>query len=227
MFSVLFEVRPKAEQWSAYLDNAKRLRPELEKVEGFVDNIRYRSLTRDGWILSLSNWKDEKTLVRWRTHAEHHAVQERGRFEILEDYRLRVGQVTVDTRLPAGYALLEQRLDETEAGAGTAVTLIDAARARVVGPNFSAEELARSLGLDAGASGLYSWDVFDAVLSPGTPIVLMSWRDASAAELFEKRAALPAERRLRRIRIIRDYGMDDRREAPQYYPEVSTHRSNV
>jgi heme-degrading monooxygenase HmoA len=178
MFSVLFEVRPKAEQWNAYLDNAKRLRPELEKVEGFVDNIRYRSLTRDGWILSLSNWK-------------------------------------------------EQRLDETEAAAGTAVTLIDAARARAVGPNFSAEDLARSLGLDAGASGLHSWDVFDAVLSPGTPIVLMSWRDASAAEVFEKRAALPAERRLRRIRIIRDYGMDDRREAPQYYPEVSTHRSNV
>jgi len=26
--------------------------------------------------------------------------------------------------------------------------------------------------------------------------------------------------RLRRVRVIRDYGMFDRREAPQYYPEV-------
>jgi heme-degrading monooxygenase HmoA len=227
MFSVLFEVRPKAEQWNAYLDNAKRLRPVLEKVEGFVDNIRYRSLTREGWILSLSNWKDEKALVRWRTNAEHHAVQAKGRFEILEDYHLRVGQVTVDTRLPAGYALLEQRLDETEAGAGTAVTLIDAGRAKAVAEDFSAEDLARSLGLDGGAPGLQSWDVFDAVLTPGTPILLMSWRDPGSAEAFEKRASLPAALRLRRVRIIRDYGMDDRREAPQYYPEVSALRGNV
>ena len=50
MFSVIFEVHPKTEQWDVYLDNAKMLRPELEQVDGFVDNIRYRSLTRqDGF----------------------------------------------------------------------------------------------------------------------------------------------------------------------------------
>ena len=48
MFSVIFEVHPKPEQWDAYLDNAKMLRPELEKIDGFVDNIRYKSLTREG-----------------------------------------------------------------------------------------------------------------------------------------------------------------------------------
>jgi heme-degrading monooxygenase HmoA len=223
MFSVLFEVRPKVEQWNAYLDNAKRLRPVLEKIDGFVDNIRYRSLTREGWILSLSNWKDEKALIRWRTNAEHHAVQEKGRFQILEDYHLRVGQVTVDTRLPAGYALQEQRLDETDAGIGTAVTLIDTGHANAVGPDFSAKDLARSLGLDDTAPGLESWDVFDAVLTPGTPIVLMSWHDPRAAEALEKRVSLSAALRLRRVRIIRDYGMSDRREAPQYYPEVPIH----
>ena len=69
MFSVIFEVRPRPEQWDAYLGNAKMLRPDLEKIDGFVDNIRYRSLTREGWILSLSNWRDEKALVRWRTLA--------------------------------------------------------------------------------------------------------------------------------------------------------------
>jgi hypothetical protein len=41
MFSVLFEVHPKSDQWDAYLGYAKMLRPELEQVEGFVDNIRY------------------------------------------------------------------------------------------------------------------------------------------------------------------------------------------
>jgi hypothetical protein len=48
MFSVIFEVHPKTEQWDAYLGNAKMLRPELEQVDGFVDNIRYTSLRRTG-----------------------------------------------------------------------------------------------------------------------------------------------------------------------------------
>ena len=126
MFSVVFEVHPKPEQWDAYLGNAKMLRPELEKVDGFVDNIRYTSLTREGWILSLSGWRDEKSVVRWRTKMRHHEVQEKGRDQILADYHLRVGQITADDHVPAGYALTEQRLDETEVGEGTAITLINA-----------------------------------------------------------------------------------------------------
>lgn len=63
MFSVSFEVHPKSDQWDAYLGYAKMLRTEPERIDGFVDNIRYRSLTREGWILSLSEWRDEKALV--------------------------------------------------------------------------------------------------------------------------------------------------------------------
>src|ERR1700747_3695889 len=126
MFSVIFEVHPRSEHWDTYLGIGKMLRPEIEQIDGFVDNIRYRSLTRDGWILSLSGWRDEKALVRWRTEAKHHGVQEKGRGEVFLDYRLRVGQVTRDTGLPEGQLLREQRLDETEAGAGTTATLIDA-----------------------------------------------------------------------------------------------------
>lgn len=60
-----------------YLDNAKMLRPELEQIDGFIDNIRYKSLTREGWILSLSGWREEKSLVRWRTQMRHHEVQQK------------------------------------------------------------------------------------------------------------------------------------------------------
>ena len=52
MFSVIFDVHPKPQQWDAYLGNAKMLRPELEQIDGFIDNVRYKSLTREGWILS-------------------------------------------------------------------------------------------------------------------------------------------------------------------------------
>src|SRR3984957_3983756 len=111
MFSVIFEVHPKTDQWDNYLSNAKMLRPELEQVDGFVDNIRYKSLTRDGWILSLSGWRDEQSVVRCRTKMRHHMAQEKGRSEILLDYHLRVGQITQDTRIPERYTLQEQRLD--------------------------------------------------------------------------------------------------------------------
>ena len=52
MFSVLFEVHPRDDRWNAYLGFAKLLRPELEQVEGFLDNVRYRSLTREGDVRS-------------------------------------------------------------------------------------------------------------------------------------------------------------------------------
>ena len=151
MFSVLFEVHPRPDQWDAYLGQARMLRLELERIDGFVDNLRYRSLTREGWILSLSGWRDEKALVRWRVQAVHHRAQEKGRSEILLDYHLRVGQLTRDTPLPEGCALHEQRLDETEAGTATTVTL-DRREANAGGLKAtSAQGCADALGLDRSA----------------------------------------------------------------------------
>ncbi len=220
MFSVLFEVHPKSDRWDAYLGHAKALKPKLEEMDGFIDNIRYRSLTREGWLLSLSTWRDEKALVRWRTEAGHHAVQEKGRSEVFHDYHLRVGEVTRDTRLPAGHGLRDQRLDETQAGSGTTVILIDGRRPSEWVKDAQPIDVAQWLGLAPSAQGLVGWDVFDAVLAPGDTILLMSWRDAAAAAAFEAHALLQDGARLRRVRVIRDYGMFDRREAPQYYPEV-------
>src|SRR5687768_193825 len=102
MFVVIFEVQPKTERWDDYLQTARLLRPELERIDGFLDNERFRSERTDGRILSLSTWRDEKALVRWRTQATHHDQgQARGRFEIFADYHLRVGEVTADTAVGA------------------------------------------------------------------------------------------------------------------------------
>ncbi|MDX6502671.1 MAG: hypothetical protein QOG23_5935, partial [Blastocatellia bacterium] len=83
-----------------------------------------------------------------------------------------------------------------------------------------ADDAAAHLGLDPKAAGLIGWDVFDAVLTPGDLILLTSWRSAADAEGFGKVAKLPDDARLRRVRVVRDYGMFDRREAPQYYPDA-------
>ena len=221
MFAVLFEVHPRPDQWEAYIGNAQMLRPELEQINGFVDNIRYGSLTRKGWILSLSTWRDEKALVRWRTRARHHQVQEKGRSEIFLDYHLRVGQLTRDTRVPEGHKPHEQRLDETQIGAGTTVILIDAERPPEWVKQSGSDDVAKWLGLVPDAAGLVAWDVFEAVLTPGNVILLVSWCNQSAADVFDGTFSLKDGTRLRRVRVVRDYGMFDRREAPQYYPDAN------
>jgi heme-degrading monooxygenase HmoA len=215
VFSVMFEVHPRPDQFDGYLSNAKMLRPELERVDGFVDNIRYASLTRKGWILSLSGWRDEKALVRWRTQAKHHDVQEQGRAGILMDYHLRVGQITADTNLPDGQQLLEQRLDETEVGEGTTAVLITAQREPGLSDAATVEQTAASLALSPRASGLAFWDVYDAVLQPGDLLLHTVWHgvdDANALQPFS------GQQRRRQVRIVRDYSKNDRREAPQFYP---------
>lgn len=220
MFAVIFEVRPRPGQWEAYLENAETLRPELERIDGFIDNIRYKSLNREGWILSLSNWRDEKAAVQWRTQVHHHEAEVLGRSQLLADYHLRVGEIVNDTRIPTGYVLEEQRFDETKAGDGTAVTLTDAKRPNEWKETVNPADCSQFLGLDPYADGLLDWDVFEALITPGDLVLLQSWRTAAAARAFELTTELPTDARLRQVRVIRDYGMFDRREAPQYYPEA-------
>jgi hypothetical protein len=68
---------------------------------------------------------------------------------------------------------------------------------------------------------LVAWDAFDAVLTPGDLILMIAWKTKANADNFATSAKLPANARLRHVRVVRDYGMFDRREAPQYYPDAT------
>jgi heme-degrading monooxygenase HmoA len=96
MIVVIFEVRPRPEERQRYLDIAASLRPELERIDGFLSIERFGSLTEDGKILSLSFWRDEEAVQRWREYESHRAAQRIGRHEVFEDYRLRVAAVLRD-----------------------------------------------------------------------------------------------------------------------------------
>lgn len=123
MFAVIFEVQPHPEAWDDYLGHAATLRPELLRIDGFLDNERFASRSRPGWLVSLSLWRNEKALIRWRTHAGHHLVQGEGRSAVFADYRLRVGEVAAETS--AEGPLPQQRLDETEVSAAHAISLTE------------------------------------------------------------------------------------------------------
>ncbi len=206
MFAVIFEVQPKSDRWDQYLGLATQLRPELERIDGFIENVRYRSRRTEARLLSLSIWADEKAVIRWRTHAMHHGVQEKGRFEVFEDYHLRVGEVTADTQIPPGRTLKEQRFDTTDVGAAKVITISES--------NAQTLPEARQMMI---RDGVHDAELYESITEPGSLLLLVSWRDAAAAYAWEP----PGSARHRRVRVIRDYGLTDRREAPQFYPDVA------
>ncbi len=218
MFAVIFEVQPKQARWEDYLVLAGLLRPELEKIDGFIDNARFSSRRRAGRVLSLSIWRDEKALVRWRTLGVHHDAQQRGRSEIFDDYHLRVGEIVADTATPPGGSLPQQRFDETEIGAAKLVTISEF-RAADSARDASAVNLAGRLGLPSGGSGgVIEHEVFEGINDRSNLLMLAAWQSSAAGQDWRPSPSAGGELRRRAVRIIRDYGMRDRREAPQYYP---------
>jgi heme-degrading monooxygenase HmoA len=96
VIAVIFEVWPADGRKQTYLDIAAGLRPELEKIDGFLSIERSQSLTEEGKILSLSFWRDEETVKAWRTLEPHRQAQQAGRNGVFRDYRLRVAHVIRD-----------------------------------------------------------------------------------------------------------------------------------
>jgi len=96
VIAVIFEVMPAPGRRQEYLDLAAQLRPELEKMDGFISIERFQSLADEGKILSLSIWRDEAAVRRWRELDGHRAAQAKGRAGVFADYRLRVASVIRD-----------------------------------------------------------------------------------------------------------------------------------
>lgn len=222
MFAVIFEVQPKADKFKDYLDLAKFLKPKLEAIDGFIDNERFESKRTTGRVLSLSTWADEKAVIRWRTEREHHGVQAKGRFEVFEDYHLRVGEITADTHPPEGTAVQGQRFDATEIGEAKVVTITELEPREKNKVGGEADQFALRLGLRPGTNGLIDQEAFASIYNPGKLLLLAGWRDAAGAQAWTPNEAdAGAALRHRHVRVIRDYGMFDRREAPQFYPDVT------
>ncbi|HFK5770648.1 TPA: antibiotic biosynthesis monooxygenase family protein [Enterobacter ludwigii] len=93
MIAVLFEAQAVPAHQARYLQLAAELKPLLADIDGFIDIERFQSLTTDGKILSLSWWRDEEAVRRWKQNVFHQAAQREGREAIFTYYRIRVAQV--------------------------------------------------------------------------------------------------------------------------------------
>ena len=93
MFVVVFEVQPKPGREQDYLDIAASLKPALEEIDGFISVERFRSVSAPGKLVSISFWRDEASVKRWREHNRHHLAQLSGRAQIFADYRISVAEI--------------------------------------------------------------------------------------------------------------------------------------
>lgn len=96
MIAVIFEVEMEDARRGEYLDIAASLRPELDAIDGFISVERFESLATPGKLLSLSFWRDEAAVARWRALPKHRGAQAAGRDHVFRDYRLRVAEVMRD-----------------------------------------------------------------------------------------------------------------------------------
>ena len=99
MIAVISEVWPHDDRRDDYNALSIELRPHLEAIDGFISSERFESCSKPGKFLSLSLWRDEEALGRWRNLAEHRTIMAKGRDGILRAYRIRATRVLWDYSL--------------------------------------------------------------------------------------------------------------------------------
>jgi hypothetical protein len=125
--------------------------------------------------------------------------------------------------VPPGQTLREQRFDETEVCEAKAVSITEVTPPVSDKPPLQDSKMAQCLSVPAiGVHGALDHEVFESIYHPGKLLLLVSWRDTAAAQGWRPAAAVEGAGKVRNrlVRIIRDYGMSERGEAPQYYPAV-------
>lgn len=96
MIAVIFEVWPRDGRADEYFELAASLKGELEKLDGFISIERFESLATKGKYVSISFWRDEEAVRKWRALEPHRSAQAKGRGSLFADYRLRVASVIRD-----------------------------------------------------------------------------------------------------------------------------------
>jgi heme-degrading monooxygenase HmoA len=210
MIGLFFEVMPRPGHEQAYFDIAAGLRPELDKNPGLLFIDRFKSMGRPRLVLSHSHWRDEASLAGWRTHAKHHAAQIAGRKQHFEDYRLRIGQLVCEWTPQAG---APRQLEATNSYNDPALQQ----------ERFMIVSTANS-PVKAGTES----DILESVSREREYIVLTGAPSRSdGLRLVEELALAGAVTSARLYLVSRDYGMFDRKEAPQYYPPVTRGHGDI
>ena len=203
MIALFFEVTPRIGEDDHYLDIAASLKPALEASGGLLFLDRYKSHSRPRTLLSHQIWADEAALVRWRANGTHHRAQAAGRRAVFEDYRLRVGPVIAEGGEGGGVVPQMEGLAYND-------PLLQAERFVIVVRSHTHP-------VPAAAGG----EIFESVYRSKEFAWVGSVADRPQGyEALRTAAADAVVSAAQLVLVSRDYGLHDRREAPQHFPDA-------
>ena len=96
MIAVIFEFTAAEGRFPDYKRLAEELGEDVAKSDGFISIERFQSISDPARFVSLSFWRDEEAVRRWRNLQKHREAQKKGRAEIFKGYRLRIASVLRD-----------------------------------------------------------------------------------------------------------------------------------
>ena len=96
MIAVIFEFTPVEGRFVDYKTLAEGLADDVRNSDGFISIERFESITTKGKFVSLSFWRDEEAVRKWRNLQKHREAQKKGRGGIFKSYRLRIAAVVRD-----------------------------------------------------------------------------------------------------------------------------------
>jgi len=96
MIAVIFEFTADDRRREEYLQLAAMLNEEVKSFDGFLGIERFQSLSAPDRYVSLSFWRDEEAVRKWRNVRKHREAQAKGRGGIFSAYRLRICNVIRD-----------------------------------------------------------------------------------------------------------------------------------
>jgi len=203
MIALFFEVTPKPGEENRYLDIAAALRPELEACGGVLFLDRYKSHARPRTLLSHQIWADEASLVRWRSNKKHYAAQTAGRDKVFEDYHLRVGPVIAEGGEGGGVIPQPEGIAYND-------PLLQPERFVII-------VRSHTRAVPAGDGG----ETFESVYRPNEFAWIGTPSDRQSGYEALRRVANDSHVSAAQLCLVsRDYGLVNRREAPQYFPDV-------
>lgn len=210
MFIIIFESTTPASRTAIQGQYYLQLETLLQTQPGFISEVPFASPHREDQAVLIAKWTDEAGVHVWRTQHQHLMIQYKARHGIFDAYRLRVGpEVSAsdedeegdDTKQVTKHRGHFVVLHEAPIAEGT--TTVSGDMSELVDP-------AKGAAVDVLA------DLVDAAVYRGDKSVLWisGWATRAAATRFEEAIRRVEGASVSVVRVVRDYGKDDRSEAP-------------
>lgn len=217
MFIVIFQLQISAAQIPIAGTYYTQLLPILHTQSGFISETPYASPYTEGKQLTVARFVDEAAETAWRLQHDHLKIEKKGREKVFDDYRLRVG----NGGDVIGFAF-------EGASGGDSASGMDGGKRRIVSiyeqphqdvstpPSHDLEDLLEDSAKGAAAGLEIAAGVADAEVYQGEKSVvwICGWKSVGAAKIFAESVRRIEGDGLTFVKVKRDYGKNDRKEAP-------------